>query len=285
MRLNVIKTYKLYVGGKFIRSESGYTIERHSKDGEFLGHACKGSRKDLRDAVKAARSAQAGWAGKTAYNRGQILYRIGEMLEARSEEFAELMHAESGASLEECLKEVETAVDRCVYYAGWTDKLDSVIGTVNPVAGPFFGFSVPEPTGVVGIVADPSTALIGMLSQVLPVISTGNTCVVLPADDYPLTASEFGEILSTSDVPGGVVNILGGVQEPLNPHLAKHMDVNAISLSNAAADTEDLYVSEGAENLKRIRSGEADWMQPDAHSLSEIQKFVETKSVWHPVEA
>ncbi|MCH7945892.1 MAG: aldehyde dehydrogenase family protein, partial [Armatimonadetes bacterium] len=249
VRLGVKKTYKQYVGGKFVRSESGRSLQQTDSNGEFLANYCHGSRKDLRDAVKAARGAQSGWANRTAYNRGQVLYRIAEMLEAREEEFCDVMCAENGLTGEQNKQEIQCAVDRCVYYCGWADKFDSVFGSVNPVADTYFNFTVPEPTGVVGIVANEGTALIGLVSQVVAAIVSGNTCVVLAADRYPLSALEFGEVLATSDVPGGVVNLLSGKKHELIPHLAKHMDVNAIDYRDGDQETEAILIDLGAENV------------------------------------
>ena len=287
VRLGVKKTYKQYIGGKFARSESGRSLKQTDADGGFLANYCHGSRKDLRDAVKAARAAQSGWAKRTAYNRGQVLYRIAEMLEAREEEFCDVMCAENGLSREQNEQEIQCAVDRCVYYCGWADKFDSVFGSVNPVADTYFNFTVPEPTGVVGIIADEGTALIGLASQVSACIVSGNTCVVLAPDRFPLTAMEFGEVLATSDVPGGVVNVLTGVKTELLPHLAKHMDVNAIDYRDGDAQTVAQLIDLGTENVKRVRvskrKARAGWLSDKAQGPDQIEKFVEMKTVWHPV--
>ena len=287
VRLGVKKTYKLYVGGKFVRSESGRSLPQADAGGEFLANYCHGSRKDVRDAVKSARSAQSGWAERTAYNRAQILYRIAEMLEAREKEFCDVMCAENGLTPSQNRDEIRCAVDRCVYYCGWADKFDSVFGSVNPVADSYFNFTVPEPTGVVGVVADEGTPLIGLASQVSAAIVSGNTCVVLASDRYPLTALEFGEVLATSDVPGGVVNILSGKKDELLPHLAKHMDVNAIDYRDGDEATEESLIDLGAENVKRVklskRKTRASWLGDKAQGPEQIEKFVEMKTVWHPV--
>ncbi|MCH8979071.1 MAG: aldehyde dehydrogenase family protein [Armatimonadetes bacterium] len=287
VRLGVKKTYKLYVGGKFVRSESGRSMQQADSNGEFLANYCHGSRKDLRDAVKAARGAQQGWEKRTAFNRGQILYRIAEMLEARENEFCDVMCAENGLTSEQSQAEIRCAVDRCVYYCGWADKFDAVFGSVNPVAAHYFNFTIPEPTGVVGVIADENTALIGLVSQVAATIVSGNTCVVIASDKYPLTAMELGEVLATSDVPGGVVNLLSGKKQELIPHLAKHMDVNAIDYRDGDEETEHALKQEGAENVKRIklskRRTRAGWLSDKAQGPEQIEKFVEMKTVWHPV--
>jgi acyl-CoA reductase-like NAD-dependent aldehyde dehydrogenase len=262
-RLPVKKTYKLYIGGAFPRSESGRTYL--AEGGENVARA---SRKDLRDAVRAARTAQPGWAGATAYNRGQVVYRIAEMLETRREDFAALT---SGAD------EVDRAVDRLVWYAGWADKLAQVIGGTNPVAGPYFNFTIPEPTGVVGILAPEEPALEGLVSRVAPAIVGGNAIVVVASEHHPLAAVELGEVLATSDVPGGVVNILTGQRAELAPWLAAHMDVNAIDVTGAdglAPELEKL----AAENVKRVVHG-----TPTNQSPWEIAAFLELKTVWHPI--
>jgi acyl-CoA reductase-like NAD-dependent aldehyde dehydrogenase len=261
-RLPVRKTYKLFVGGAFPRSESGRT---YAAEGQNVAHA---SRKDLRDAVRAARSALAGWAGLTAYNRGQVLYRVAEMLEARRAEFAELA---DGAA------EVDAAVDRFVWYAGWADKLPQVLGSANPVAGPYFNFTVPEPTGVVGVLAPEEPPLLGLVTRLAPVLAGGNVAVVVASESRPLAAIELAEVLATSDVPGGVVNVLTGYRRELAPVLASHMDVNALDLAGAdggAAELERL----AAENVKRVVRG-----KPDVQSLWEIAAFLELKTVWHPI--
>jgi acyl-CoA reductase-like NAD-dependent aldehyde dehydrogenase len=261
-RLPVNKTYKLYVGGEFPRSESGRTYEAQG------ANVARASRKDLRDAVRAARSAVAGWSGMTAYNRGQVVYRIAEMLEARRAEFADLT---SGPD------EVDRSIDRLVWYAGWADKLPQVLGSSNPVAGPYFNFTVPEPTGVVGILAPEEPALEGLVSRVAPAIVGGNATVVVASESSPLAAVELGEVLATSDVPGGVVNLLTGHGEELAPWLAGHMDVNAIDLAGADGQVEELERL-AAENVKRVVHG-----KPDRQSPWDIADFLELKTVWHPI--
>jgi acyl-CoA reductase-like NAD-dependent aldehyde dehydrogenase len=261
-RLPVKKTYKLYVGGEFPRSESGRTYEAQG------ANVARASRKDVRDAVRAARGAFPKWAGMTAYNRGQVLYRIAEMMEARRSEFAELC---SGA------KEVDRAIDRVVWYAGWADKLGQILGSSNPVAGPYFNFTIPEPTGVVGVVAPDEPPLAGFVSRVAPAIVGGNATVVLASETSPLAAVELAEVLATSDVPGGVVNVLTGHRDELAPVLAGHMDVNALDIGGADGQSEELERL-AADNVKRVVRG-----RPDAESPWEIASFLELKTVWHPI--
>ena len=260
-RLPVKKTYKLFIGGAFPRSESGRTVEAEGQN------VARGSRKDVRDAVKAARAAQPGWAGATAYNRGQVLYRIAEMVEARTPEFAELCTGR---------EEVERTIDRIVWYAGWADKLSQVLGGSNPVAGPYFNFTVPEPTGVVGILA-PEPPLLGLVSRLSPVIVGGNTAVVIASEGHPLVAIELAECLATADVPPGVVNILTGLRKELAPWLASHMDVSALDLTGGDGDAAELERL-GAENVKRVVRGKADGQSP-----YDITAFLELKTVWHPI--
>jgi acyl-CoA reductase-like NAD-dependent aldehyde dehydrogenase len=261
-RLPVRKTYKLFVGGAFPRSESGRTYEA---EGQNVALA---SRKDLRDAVRAARSALPKWAGMTAYNRGQVLYRLAEMVEARRTEFAELS---SGTD------EVDRTVDRIVWYAGWADKLAQVLGSSNPVAGPYFNFTVPEPTGVVGVLAPEEPALLGLVSRLAPALVGGNCTVVVASESRPLAAIELAEAIATSDVPGGSVNILTGWKSELSPWLAGHMDVNAVDLTGVDGDRAELERL-AAENVKRVVRGAS-----DAQSPWEIASFLELKTVWHPI--
>ncbi|MEX2242256.1 MAG: aldehyde dehydrogenase family protein [Fimbriimonadaceae bacterium] len=279
------KTYKLYIGGKFVRSESGRAMERLDKQGRFIANSCHASRKDLRDAVKAARNAFDDWRGRTPYNRAQVLYRAAEMLEARYSEFESLLSREAGLGRDAARTEVQAAVDRLVYYCGWADKFGALFGSVNPVSAAYFDFSVPEPMGVVGVVADEGTALIGLVSQVAPVIVSGNACVAVASDKYPLTALEFGEVLATSDLPGGVVNLLTGQKAELVPHMARHMDVNAMDYRDEALDREVIEL--GTENLKRLRLSQkrprAWWLSEKAQGPEQIEAFVEIKTVWHPI--
>ncbi|MER7957271.1 MULTISPECIES: aldehyde dehydrogenase family protein [unclassified Streptomyces] len=280
-RLSVFKTYKLYVGGKFPRSESGRVYEVQDSKGKWLANAPLSSRKDARDAVVAARKAFGGWSGATAYNRGQILYRIAEMLEGRRDQFvAEVADAE-GLSKSKAGAVVDAAVDRWVWYAGWTDKIAQVVGGANPVAGPYFNLSTPEPTGVVTVVAPQDSSFLGLISVVAPVIATGNTVVVIASEKAPLPALSLGEVLATSDLPGGVVNILSGKAAEMGPHLAAHQDVNAIDLTGADADLARELEVAAADNLKRV-------LRPRAVDFAEspgterMTAFLETKTVWHP---
>jgi acyl-CoA reductase-like NAD-dependent aldehyde dehydrogenase len=261
-RLPVNKTYKLFIGGAFPRSESGRTYEAQGMN------VARASRKDVRDAVVAARAAQAKWGSATAYNRGQVLYRIAEMMEARTSEFADLC---SGR------REVEKAIDRWVWYAGFADKLAQVLGSSNPVAGPYFNFTVPEPTGVVAVVAPNDPPLLGLVSRIAPALTGGNAVVALASETQPLAAIELAEAIATSDVPGGVVNLLTGYHAELAPWLASHMDVNAIDLTGADGLRADLEAA-AAENVKRVVVG-----RPDTQSLYEISAFLELKTVWHPI--
>ncbi len=290
-RLDVRKTYKLYIGGKFPRSESGRSYEIVSAKGEFLANASMGSRKDVRDAVVAARSALSGWSGATPYNRGQVLYRVAEVLEGRRAQFIEEVAAGEGLSTRAAGAAVDAAIDRVVWYAGWTDKIAQVLGNLNPVAGPFFNVSAPEPTGVVGILAPQGSSLLGLVSVIAPVIASGNTAVVVTSADRPLPAVTLGEVLATSDVPGGVVNIITARTAEVASWLAAHRDVNAIDLTGVAdADGVDWasLEADAAGNLKRVyrptvvdgRPVEPDWNADPG--LGRIRAFVETKTVWHP---
>ena len=261
-RLPVKKTYKLFIGGDFPRSESGRTFEAEGQN------VARASRKDARDAVRAARAAFPAWSGMTAYNRGQVLYRLAEMMEARA---ADLESACSGR------QEVEAAIDRVVWYAGWADKLPQVLGNSNPVAGPYFNFTVPEPTGVVAMIAPAEPALDGLVSRVLPALVGGNTVVAVASEAHPLAAIELAEALATSDLPGGAVNILTGYRDELAPWLAGHMDVNAIDVTGADGASEDLERL-AADNVKRVISSSA-----GAQSPWEIEAFLEMKTVWHPI--
>ncbi len=285
-RLAVKKTYKLYLGGKFPRSESGRSYEITTSRGEFLANAALASRKDARDAVVAARKAVPGWAGATAYNRGQVLYRVAEMMEGRRAQFVDEVIASEGVSRARAEKSVDAAIDRWVWYAGWTDKLAQVVGSSNPVAGPYFDFSVPEPTGVVAVLAPQKSALLGLVSTVAPAVVGGNTAVVLASERRPLPAITLSEVLATSDVPGGVINILTGRTAEVAPWLAGHMDVNAIDLGGVSGDgalARELELA-AAENLKRVippPADEPDWAAEPGLSL--ITAYLETKTVWHPV--
>lgn len=285
-RIDVRKTYKLYIGGAFPRSESAYSYEVTDSSGTFLANAALASRKDARDAVSAARKAFGPWSGRTAYNRAQILYRIAEVMEDRRPQFVQSVVQSEGLSTGKADRVVDAAIDRLVWYAGWADKITQVVGNANPVAGPFFNLSTPEPTGVVAVLAPQQSSLLGLVSVVAPVIVTGNTVVVVSSHRRPLPAVNLAEVLATSDVPGGVVNILTGAAATIGPWLASHMDVNAIDLTGIAGETAlatDLEVA-AADNLKRVRrapAAEPDWtLDP---GLEPMTAFLEIKTVWHPI--
>jgi acyl-CoA reductase-like NAD-dependent aldehyde dehydrogenase len=279
----VKRTAKLFIGGAFPRSESGRSYEVAGADGRPLGRAARASRKDLRDAVAAARTAQLGWASLTAFNRGQILYRVAELMEGRRAQFeAEL--GDAGAT--DPVRGVSAAIDRWVWYAGWADKIHQVSGTSNPVAGPYFNFTVPEPTGVVGIVAPQEQSLLGLVSRLAPAIVGGNTAVVLASETAPLPAVSLAEVLATSDVPGGVVNILTGQVREIVPWLAGHMDVNAIDVTGVPDDLIADVETLAAENVKRVhRSPHADPFSTESQTPYEVTALMEMKTVWHPMGA
>ena len=283
MRIDVRKTYKLYIGGEFPRSESGRSYVVNDAKGDLLANASQASRKDARDAVAAARKAFAGWSGRTAYNRGQVLYRIAEVLEGRRDQFMAEIRAADGVSAAKANAAVDAAVDRLVWYAGWTDKITQVVGNANPVAGPYFNLSSPEPTGVVAIVA-PRGPLLGLVSVIAPVIAIGNTCVVIASEPYPLPAITLGEVMATSDLPGGVVNVLTGSVAEIAPWLATHMDVNGIDLTGV--DDAELATSlevSAADNLKRVRRPQPDLDLLTEPGLDRMTDWLETKTVWHPI--
>jgi acyl-CoA reductase-like NAD-dependent aldehyde dehydrogenase len=281
-RIDVRKTYKLFVGGAFPRSESGRSYEVADSKGTFVANAAMASRKDARDAVTAARKAFPGWSAATAYNRGQVLYRVAELLEGRRSQFVDEVALGEGVSRSKAEGIVDAAVDRWVWYAGWSDKVSQVAGSANQVAGPYFDFSVPEPTGVVAVLAPQASSLLGLVSVLAPAIVTGNTVVVLASEERPLPAVTLSEVLATSDVPGGVVNVLTGRTAEVAPWLASHMDVNAIDLVGAAdGDVVDLQVA-AADNLKRVvRERATDW--PATPDLTRLRAYLETKTVWHPI--
>jgi acyl-CoA reductase-like NAD-dependent aldehyde dehydrogenase len=281
-RVGVRKTYKLYVNGAFPRSESGRSYPVHAaKGGALLAWAAQGSRKDVRDAVRAARGAVGKWSGATAYNRGQVLYRVAEMIEGRAGQFAEQVVLSEGLSAAEAGRTVDAVIDRWVWYAGWPDKVAQVAGAANPVAGPYFNFSVPEPTGVVAVIAPAVSSLLGLVSVLAPVIATGNTTVVVASEERPLPAITLAEVLATSDVPGGVVNLLTGRTAELAPVLAGHYDVNAIDLTGVAAGDRAPLERLAASNVKRVFSADEDWAA--APAPRRMLAFLETKTVWHPV--
>ncbi len=277
-RLAVKKTYKLYIGGKFPRSESGRSYPARDADGEVLARVSRASRKDLRDAVRTARGALEGWAGRSGYNRGQILYRIAETLEDRARSFVDQL-VDTGVTKRKAESEVGVSVDRLVWYAGWADKFAQIYGNLNPVAGPFFNISAPEPTGVVGVVAPEEPALEGLVSRLAPVLVTGNTAVLLASERFPMPAITFTEVLDSSDVPAGVVNVLTGHKDELIPVLADHMDVNAVD-AGGATEPQATRIQQGAvHNVKRVILPSADG---PAQSPYRIAAFTETKTVWHP---
>ncbi|MBX9396925.1 aldehyde dehydrogenase family protein [Streptomyces sp. TRM72054] len=283
-RLTVFKTYKLYVGGKFPRSESGRVYEVTDSKGNWLANAPQASRKDARDAVVAARKAFGAWSGATAYNRGQILYRIAEMLEGRRDQFVREVADAEGLSKSKAGAVVDATIDRWVWYAGWTDKIAQVVGGGNPVAGPYFNLSTPEPTGVVAVVAPQDSSFLGLVSVIAPVIATGNTAVVIASEKAPLPALSLGEVLATSDLPGGVVNVLSGRTAEIASPLAAHQDVNAIDLAGA----DDVLAKEleiaAADNLKRVlRPQPVDYTETPG--TDRMTAFLETKTVWHPTGA
>jgi acyl-CoA reductase-like NAD-dependent aldehyde dehydrogenase len=281
-RIDVRKTYKLYIGGAFPRSESGRSYEVSDAKGKFWANASHASRKDARDAVKAARAAFGGWSGRTAYNRGQVVYRIAEVLEDRRDQFEAELRTAEGLTAARARTYVDAAIDRLVWYAGWADKIAQVTGGANPVAGPYFNHTAPEPSGVIAVVA-PAGPLLGLVSVIAPVIVTGNTAVVIASEPHPLTSITLAEVMATSDVPGGVVNILTGPQAEIAPWLATHMDVNGLDLTGV----EDVELARNleigaAENLKRVRrAGLEDLLA--SPGLDRMTTFLEAKTVWHPM--
>ena len=276
-RIEVKKTYKLFIGGAFPRSESGRTYEVNDHKGGFLANPALASRKDLRDAVVIARTAHISWAKATAYNRGQILYRIAEMLEGRADQFASEISALDGISIKEALKEVHLSVDRLVWYAGWSDKLSALVGATNPVSGPYFNFSIPEPMGVVGAIATEKNSLLGFIDAIAPIIVSGNSVIVLASERAPLPAMSFAEVLATSDLPPGVCNILTGSKSELAPWFASHMDIDGLDITGVEHDLRADVKVAGAEHLKRIHSF------ADGQSPARILSFMEIKTTWHPI--
>ena len=287
-RIPITKTPKAYVGGKFIRSESGRVFPLNNKQGKFLCNIPQCTRKDTRNAVVASGKAGVVWAARTAYNRGQILYRLGEMMEARAEELARAISVTGTVLLREARNEVAASIDRVIYYAGWTDKYEQVLGNTNPVAGSFFNFSVTEPLGVVGVIAPDSPALLGLISQVLPVITSGNSVVALASTSNPYPAVLLGEMLGTSDLPGGVINLLTGYRHEVLETFASHEHMRGLDLS---LDSEDRKLAESlaAESVKRInvqaKTSDSDWFSDDSQSLYAIRNFLEFKTTWHPIGA
>jgi acyl-CoA reductase-like NAD-dependent aldehyde dehydrogenase len=282
-RLEILKTYKIYIGGQFPRTESGRYYTPLSKQGNPLANVCLSSRKDVRNAVVAARKAFGSWSERPAFNRGQILYRIAEMLEGRRAQFVQEL-ALQGLSKANSEKEVDLSIDRIVYYAGWCDKYNQVLSSVNPVSSSHFNFSACEPMGVVGIIAAQNTSLIGLVSMLLPVICGGNTAVVLASEQLPLCAVTFAEVLNASDVPGGVVNILTGSVNEMAPTLASHMDVNGLVVSNLDDSLSKNLAEAAVDNLKRMFEFNTDWNKANAQGLHYISDLQEIKTTWHPIE-
>ena len=282
-RINVLKTYKIFIGGKFPRTESGryYQPKVNSRP---IGNICLSSRKDVRNAVVAARSAFEKWSGATAFNRSQILYRIAEMIEGRKAQFIEELIIQ-GETKKAAEKEVNTTIDRVIYFAGWADKINQVFGSVNPVATSHFNFSMLEPTGVVGVVSSESSSLLGLISSICPIIVSGNTCVVFTSESKPLCGVTLSEVLSTSDVPGGVVNVLTGKRKETVPHIGKHMDVNAVYLADSDSEFKESLRLDAVDNLKRIVVGkESDLYSKEVENPYIVTSFMETKTTWHPIE-
>ena len=283
MRLEIVKTYKLYIGGQFPRTESGRFYTPKNKKGAPLGNMCLASRKDVKNAVSSARKAFGGWSEKTAFNRSQILYRIAEMLEGRRDQFiAELV--KQGSTLKQAGEEVNLSIDRIVYYAGWCDKYLQVFSSVNPVSSSHFNFSLQEPVGVVGVIAPQDTSLIGLVSAILPIIAGGNTCLVLASENIPLCSITFAEVLNSSDVPGGVVNILTGNEKELIETFASHMDINSVFYGGASKENIQLIQELAVVNVKRVHSYPINWSTEDGQSVYLINDFQEIKTTWHPIE-
>ena len=293
-RIPITKTPKVYIGGQFIRSESGRVFPIQKKtttpkgDAGLLGNIPQCTRKDLRNAVEAAAKSGLDWAHRTPYNRGQIIYRLAEMLESRSGEMAESLVISGAATKAAATKEVSASVDRLIYYAGWSDKYEQVLGNTNPVAGPFFNFTVAEPMGIVGIIADDSAPLLGLLSQIAPVIVAGNTCVCLASQEFPYPAIVLGELLAVSDLPGGVVNILTGFRKELVPTFATHTHIRGLNAIVSQEEKKQLQLG-AAESIKRVRArkrdDEFDWTDNQSQSVYEIRDFIEFKTTWHPIGA
>lgn len=281
--LPVTKTYKLFIGGAFPRSESGRTYAVRDSGGKFMANAALGSRKDGRDAVSAARKGFGAWSKATPYNRGQVIYRIAEMLDARRAQFVELIMTGTGVTARVAGAEVEASVDRLVHYAGWTDKLSAVFGAANPVSGPYFSYSAPEPTGVVAALAPAGSPLLGLVSIVAPVITGGNACVVIASETDPCVAITLAEVLATSDLPGGVINILTGSAAEIAPHLAAHADVNGLDLTGADQELRVSLEQAASQTVKRVYvpKGTPDFTAPAG--TARLRAFLEIKTVWHPV--
>jgi acyl-CoA reductase-like NAD-dependent aldehyde dehydrogenase len=288
-RIDVRKTYKIYIGGAFPRSESGRSYVVHAADGTPLANAVRGSRKDVRDAVVAARKAFPGWDGRTAMNRGQVLYRVAELMEGRRDQFTDEVAAAEGLTRDQAAEQAARAIDRWVWYAGWADKIAQLLGSVNPVAADYFDFTIPEATGVVGVVAPEGSSLLGLVSRLAPVVVSGNTAVVLASESRPLPAVTLTEVLATSDVPAGVINLISGHRRELVPWLAAHMDVNALDLFGVPADLRTSAEEAAVESMKRVGrpprdADRFDWLDDDRAQRPEwIAAFMEMKTVWHPI--
>ena len=276
-RIDVKKTYKLFIGGAFPRTESGRTYEVKNSRGVFIANPCLASRKDLKDAVVAARTAQSGWSTATAYNRGQILYRIAEMLEGRSDQFAAEICELTGVTPKKAKDEVEASIDLLVWYAGWTDKISALDGATNPVAGPYYNFTIPEALGVVGFIAPKKYSLLGFIAGIAPIVASGNTVIALASESAPLPAMSFAEVVATSDVPAGVINILTGKSVELAPWFASHMDIDGLDISGLESKLVAEVKKAGAQNLKRIHSFK------ELATPGRILAFMESKTVWHPI--
>ncbi len=290
-RIEVRKTYKLYIGGEFPRTESGRSYLISAADGTALANACRGSRKDLRDAVRAARKAFPGWADRTAMNRGQVLYRVAELMEGRRDQFVADVAAAEGLRADRARAAVDRAIDRWVWYAGWADKIAQVLGSSNPVAAPYFNFTIPEPSGVVGVVAPETSSLLGLVSRLAPPLVAGNAAVVITSETRPLPAITLAEVFATSDVPGGVVNIVTGLKRELVPVLAGHVDVDALDtwgVPDALRTEVELLAMDNVKRLARrptrVREDRFDWLDDRAAERPEwIAAFLEMKTVWHPI--
>lgn len=282
-RIDVLKTYKLYIGGQFPRTESGRYYPLMNAKNEVIANICLGSRKDFRNAVVAARGAFAGWSERAAFNRSQIVYRIAEMLEGRKDQFVKELILQ-GSKPKDAETEVNTSIDRLVYYAGWCDKYQQLFSSVNPVSSPHFNFSVPEPMGVIAVIADETTSLLGLVSVVTPIIAGGNTCVVLASESKPLCAVTFAEVLATSDLPGGVVNIITGNSKELHGHFSSHMDVNAVINCRADINEQKLIAENAALNVKRVFNWNKDWKKEENQNPYLIMDLQEVKTTWHPIE-
>lgn len=282
-RLEILKTYKIYIGGQFLRTESGRYYTLIGKNKNVIANMCLSSRKDYRNAVVAAHGAFASWGSRAAFNRGQILYRIAEMLEGRKEQFVNEL-IQQGSNKAQATKEVDLSIDRIVYYAGWCDKYQQIFSAVNPVASSHFNFSVPEPMGVIAVLADEKTSLIGLVSVVMPLIAGGNTCIVLASEKKPLCAITFAEVLATSDLPSGVVNILTGTSSELHSHFSSHMDVNAIIYCRNNKEEKKLIAENSSLNVKRSYFWNKNWLLEKEHGPYFISDLQEIKTTWHPVE-